>query len=159
VKLSAADLYLETKSLSMRNALPLKAGYSMDAFLRDLARRVFFWPGGLDRPIRPGQRAVAAYADSDVIIRVPFLEIVESHIPYFSRCNSGATRMQPSGPVPRGPSTYREAMQCDFRPSGVIEVTFLNSVLLPHSAQVARSLTGRWESLQFGRHPEVNYRH
>jgi len=119
----------------------------MDDFLRDLARRVFFWPGWLDRPVPSGRKAFAAYADSDVIIRVPFLDIAESHNPYFSRCNSGATRMQPSGPVPRGPSTFREGTECDFRPSEVIEVTFLNSVLLPHTAQVATSLTGPWESL------------
>jgi hypothetical protein len=102
--------------------IDFEARYSLGDFLRDLARRVFFWPGGLDRPIRPGRKAFAAYAASDIIIRVPFLDIVESHTPYFSRCNSGATRMQYGKPVPRGQGTYLQAIQCNFPPSKVVEV-------------------------------------
>jgi hypothetical protein len=57
--------------------------------------------------------------------RLNFLEVAEGNTPYFSRCNSGATRMQHGEPVPRGPKTFVKAMDCDFPPSQGREVTFV----------------------------------
>jgi hypothetical protein len=119
----------------------------MDDLLKELARRVFFWSGWADRPIKPGRDAINTYAASDVIIRIPFLDVAEANRPHFSRCNSGATRMQHGKPVPRGPGTFLQAIQCNFPASQVVEVTFLNSVMLPQTAQVARTLAGPWETL------------
>lgn len=138
---------LRDQKLLHEKCIAFEEGFSMDDLLRELARRVFFWPGWADRPVKSGQNAINIYGISDVLIRIPFLEIAEANTPYFSRCNSGATRMQQGKAVPRGPSTFLEAIQCDFPPSKVVEVTFINSVTLPQTAEVARSLTGPWETL------------
>lgn len=119
----------------------------MNDLLQELARRVFFWSGWPDRPIKAGRDAISTYGESDILIRLPFLDVAEPHTPYFSRCNSGATRMQHGKPVPRGPGTFRQAIQCNFPPSKVVEVTFIDSVPLPKTAEVARGLAGPWEAL------------
>jgi hypothetical protein len=138
---------LRDQKLLHEKCTAFEKGFSMDGLLKELGRRVFFWSGWADRPIKPGRDAISTYAASDVIIRIPLLDVAEAHKPYFSRCNSGATRMQQGKPVPRGPSTFLEAIQCDFPPSKVVEVTFIHSVKLPQSAEVARSLAGPWEAL------------
>jgi hypothetical protein len=138
---------LRDQKLLHEKCIEFESGFSMDDLLRELARRVFFWPGWADRPVKSGQNAINIYAISDVLIRIPFLEIAEANTPYFSRCNSGTTRMQQGKPVPRGPSTFLEAIQCDFPPSKVVEVTFIHSIMLPQTAEVARSLAGPWETL------------
>jgi hypothetical protein len=114
---------------------------------RDLHERVFFWSGWPSRPVRSGRDAIHRYQESDVLIRLPFLKVAEDHIPYFSRCNSGATRMQHGEPVPRGSKTFVQAIDCDFPPSKVVEVTFLEPVKLPAEGEVACRLEGPWERL------------
>jgi hypothetical protein len=76
------------------NCVELQNGFSFADLLKELNRRVFFWSGWPDRPIRPGRHAINRYSASDVIIRCPFLQIAKDHVPYFSCCSSGATRMQ-----------------------------------------------------------------
>ena len=138
---------LRDQKLLHEKCIAFESGLSMDDFLKELARRVFFWSGCPDRPIKPGRHAINTYAASDVVIRFPFLDVAEANTPYFSRCNSGATRMQHGKPVPRGPGTFLQAIQCNFPPSKVVEVTFIHSVMLPQTAQVARTLAGPWETL------------
>jgi hypothetical protein len=119
----------------------------MDDLLHDLASRVFFWAGWEDRPIRQGRKAASRYESSDVLIRVPFSAVTREAEPYFSRCNSGATRMQHGKPVPRGPRTFQAATNCGFDLKDVVEVTFLGSVNLPATTEVWRSLGGPVEQL------------
>jgi hypothetical protein len=109
-------------------------------------RRVFFWPGGPDRP-KSGLGAIKLYSNSDILIRLPFLEVVKDHVPFFSRCNAGATRMQHGKPVPRGPSTFVLALEADFPPSKAVEVTFVQPVKVPLGAEWAPSLSGPWKVL------------
>jgi hypothetical protein len=80
-------------------------------------------------------------------LRVPFEHVAAQHQPYFTRCNSGATRMQQGKPVIRGPGTYSTAETCGFGPSAVVEVTFAGRVTLPSSCEVAPSLDGPWQPL------------
>jgi hypothetical protein len=138
---------LRDQKLLHEKCIAFEKGFAMDGLLKELARRMFFWSGWADRPIKPGRDAINTYAASDVIIRIPFLDVAEANRPYFSRCNSGATRMQHGKPVPRGPGTFLQAIQCDFPPLKVVEVTFIHSVVLPQTAEVARSLAGPWETL------------
>jgi hypothetical protein len=88
------------------------------------------------RAIRPGRDAIRRYSESDVVIRLAFLEVAEDNTPYFSRCNSGAIRMQHGKPVSRGPKTFVEALDSDFPPSKVVEVTFVELVKLPPGGEV-----------------------
>lgn len=138
---------LRDQSLLHEKCIALEPGFSFVDFLRELNRRVFFWSGWPDRPIPPGRRALVHYSASDVILRLPFLDVAENHTPYFSRCNSGATRKQHGKPVPRGPSTFRRADDCDFPPVKVVEITFMQAVRLPRSCEVAYSVRGPWEIL------------
>jgi len=138
---------LRDQDLLHEQCIAFEPGSSMADFLRELHRRVFFWSGWPDKPIKPGRHAIDRYGESDILIRLPFREVAKDHVPYFSRCNSGATRMQQGKPVPRGPGTFVKAPQCDFRPSKVVEVTFVQPVRLPPGTEVARFLCGPWEIL------------
>jgi hypothetical protein len=138
---------LRDQDLLHEKCIEFESGYSMADLLCDLHKRVFFWSGWANRPIRPGRDAMNRYCESDVLIRLPFLEVAEGNTPYFSRCNSGATRMQHGEPVPRGAKTFVKAMDCDFPPSRVVEVTFVEPVGLPPGGEVAHRLEGPWESL------------
>jgi hypothetical protein len=138
---------LRDQRLLHEKCIAFENGFSMADLLRELARRVFFWSGWPDGPIKQGRDAINTYSASDVLIRLPFLDLAEANTPYFSRCNSGATRMQHGKPVPRGPGTFLQAIQCNFPPSKVVEVTFIHSVMLPRTAEVTRNLAGPWETL------------
>jgi hypothetical protein len=145
--LRASGIVLRDQSLVSRAAVEFNGGWDMAEFLRSLAERVFFWPGWTDRPIRRAAKAAARYRDTDVLLRMPFEDVAAQHEPYFTRCNSGATRMQKGKPVIRGPDTYSTAQKCAFRPADVAEVTFAGPVTLPASCEVATSPDGLWGPL------------
>lgn len=127
--------------------IAFEANFLMADFVRELNRRVFFWSGRPNGPVRAGRRAIDHYGTSDVLIRLPFLDAAKDQTPYFSRCNSGAPRMQHGKPVPRGRRTFLPAIECDFPPSEVIEVTFLQPVILSQETEMAQSLGGPWDRL------------
>jgi hypothetical protein len=138
---------LRDQDLLHEKCVEFEPGYSMGDFVNDLHKRIFFWSGWRDRPIRQGRDAINRYSESDILIRLPFLEVARDNTPYFSCCNSGATRMQHGKPVFRGPKTFVEALDSDFPLSKVVEVTFVEPVKLPSVSDVARRLEGPWESL------------
>ena len=138
---------LRDQDLLHAGCVDLTDGWTMDDFLNDLASRVFFWAGWDDRPIRSGRRAAERYAGTDLLIRIPFGALTGGSDPFFSRCNSGATRMQQGERVQRGPATFQTAGVCSFGPGDVVEVTFRGEVALPPETQVWYSLTGPGESL------------
>ena len=137
---------LRDQDLLHAGSIAFQSGWTMADVVRDLNGRVFFWSGWTDRPVKPGRRAFIRYRTTDIILRVPFRELAQQS-PYFSRVNAGATRRQRGEAVPRGPDTFVRAEQSAVRPSAVVEVSFLGSVLLPKSAEVARSFKGPWEGL------------
>ena len=106
---------LRDQDLLHAGCVELTGGWCMEDFIHDLASRVFFWSGWSDRPVKSGRNALKHYVDTDAIIRVPFADIAANHQPYFSRCNSGATRMQYGKCVRRGPSTFTGAAECEHR--------------------------------------------
>ena len=138
---------LRDQDLLHAGCVELTGGWCMEDFIHDLASRVFFWSGWSDRPVKSGRNALKHYVDTDAIIRVPFADIAANHQPYFSRCNSGATRMQYGKCVRRGPSTFTGAAECEHRPAAVVEVTFVGPISLPDSSEVAPSLNGPWKPL------------
>lgn len=138
---------LRDQELLQEKCIQLQAGFSFTDWLKELNRRVFFWSGWPDRPIKAARDARDRYHHSDIMIRCLFLQIANDHTPYFSRCNSGAPRMQHGKKVPRGPNTFLLGQQCDFPPSKVVEITFLQPVKLPWDCEVRSSLEGPWEIL------------
>jgi hypothetical protein len=146
-QVNAGAPVLRDQELLHEKCVALQAGFTFPDLLRELNRRVFFWSGWPDRPVKPGRDAIVRYSASDVLIRLSFLQLAKQHTPYFSRCNSGATRMQHGRRVLRGPDTFLEAEQCDFPPSRVVEVTFVEPVHMVGDCEVASSLKGPWEKL------------
>lgn len=138
---------LRDQELLHEKCISFEPGFSMADLICELNRRVFFWSGGPNRPIKAGRNAIDHYRMSDCLIRLPFLDVARNQVPYFSRCNSGAPRMQHGKPVPRGPHTFLEAVHCDFSPSKAVEVTFLQPVTLPSGTEAAQCLEGPWELL------------
>jgi len=137
---------LRDQDLLHEGSVALQAGWTMADLVRDLNRRVFFWSGWPDRPVKSGRRPLARYTATDLILRIPFRDVV-AYGPQFSRCNSGATRKQQGIAVPRGPNTFVAAEQSPFTPRSVVEVSFLGKVSLPKSTQVGQSIEGPWEAL------------
>jgi hypothetical protein len=142
-----AKAWLRDQDRLHEKCVELQDGFSFVDWLNELNRRVFFWSGWPDRPVESGRNARDRYHDSDAIIRFPFRQMANDLTPYFTRCNSGATRMQHGRRVLRGPRTFLQAMQCDFPPSEVVEVTFVQPVELPHDSEVSLCQDGLWNIL------------
>ncbi len=141
-----SGVILRDQDLLNEKSVDLDSGAFID-FLRDLGRRVFFWSGGVRGPVRAGRRALARYASTDVVLRVSFDDVTKTHVPQFTNCNSGATRMQNGQRVRRGLTTFRASHNCPFRPTDVIEVTFVGEVLLPASTEWSNTLGGKFNPL------------
>jgi len=137
---------LRDQALLADGSIAFEGGWSLADFVSDLNRRVFFWSGWSDRPVRSGRRAFARYKATDTVLRLPFRGVVR-HSPYFSRCNSGATRKQDGDAVPRGPETFLPAEECAFDAAAVVEVSFLGCLSLPNETETGPSLEGPWEPL------------
>ena len=117
--------------------------WTFSGFIQELNGRVFFWSGNSMAPVRAGQRAREKYA-TDAVLRIPFVDLAKDHTPEFTRCNSGATRMQKGKPIRRGPSTFQSATTAPFRPAEVVEVTVVGRVRLPKSTEVFDAKSKEW---------------
>lgn len=131
--------------LSMGN-VKLEGGWSAEDLLRELNDRVFLWPGSETGPIGHGLRHAEAYAKSDILIRFPFRDVVQQG-PAFCKYNSGSPRCTQGRASPRGPTTFLPADLCDFRPSQVVEVTFVGSLALPENTKWRGAPGEAWQPL------------
>jgi hypothetical protein len=124
-------------------------GWGMATLLEELDRRVFFWPGTEKGPIDYGLRHFLRYRSHGVkVLRVSFQAILRRNpgaVPYFSRFNSGSPRFVNGRPSPRGADTFQRSEQCDYAPGRVVEVTFLDCVLLPYDTEVSDHIIGPWQ--------------
>jgi len=126
-------------------------GWDFAAVVAHLNRRVFFWPGGESGPIDYGKRHHERYeGEQPAVIRVPTASLLRENRgnpPLFSRFNSGSPRCSGGRKSPRGSRTFLEAKRCDFTASEVVEVTFLNEVVLPDDTVVRRGHWTNWVCL------------
>lgn len=131
----------------------LPTGYTFSHLLRDLNKRIFFWPGTSAGPIQYGVRHFARYAaQRPVILRVEFSSLLEANpraIPLFCRYNSGSPRCIPpyGTKSPRGPKTFLAAAEFDEGPSKVVEVTFEVEIAVPQTAKCGTKPDGPWKAL------------
>ncbi len=113
----------------------LAPGWTFGDVLRDLNRRVFFWPGTAVGPISYGARHFERYAaESPVVLRVRTQDVFSlnaDRAPEFCRYNSGSPRCSGGKRSPRGPDTFRVHGDFDGTSSNVVEVTFVDRVALP----------------------------
>ncbi len=131
--------------------IAFQRGWDMRRLRTELRARVYFWPGDAEGPIPMGRNHMERYADEPdlrpAIVRVKLLDLLAHNPglePEFCRFNSGAPRFSGGRASPRGPETFQRAPLCNFNPGQVREVTFLDAVRLPPSAQWASTPAGPW---------------
>jgi hypothetical protein len=133
-------------------SIQLLGGWSLSDLLQELNSRVFLWPGTEMGPIRRGRSHFERYAAEGSVfsIRVPTLSLVAANHNrdiWVTRCNSGSARHHGGQPVPRGPSTFQVPENAPFRPSQVIEISYVGEARLPPDAQWSESLAGPWRNM------------
>jgi hypothetical protein len=132
-------------------AIVFEPGWDLPRFVQHVNEHVFFWPGSITGPIKAGINHYQRYAQENLaIIRVHWwslLRVNPQNEPLFSKFNSGAPRVVNGKRSPRGSSTYRDRHKFDSRVSDVVEVIFLNRIVLPSDTQVSCSYSGPWENL------------
>jgi hypothetical protein len=149
---------VEGSQVLLRDQAPLHeanieftGGWTFEDLLGDLNRRVFFWPGSESGPNDYGVRHYERYAvEEPIMIRIAFDSLLERNpetTPLFCRFNSGSPRYSQGRPSPRGPDTFLPASQCIHSPRKVVEVTFLESVVLPDETELSDHVGGPWTPL------------
>ncbi len=128
--------------------IEFSGGWTMQTLLEELDRRVFFWPGKESGPIAYGARHFAHYESLGArVLRVRFASLLARNptaTPYFSRYNSGSPRHVNGRASPRGLDTFLPADRCLYPPGEVVEVTFLDELLLPADAEFSERVEGPW---------------
>ena len=131
--------------------IQLEDGPSFEDIVQLLNERIFFWPGGPSGPNAYGERYFGRYRDEDpAVLRIRTSDVVadpRNTEPEFCRFNSGSPRWSGGRASPRGPSTFAGPAIATYRPSAVVEVTFVGRVHLPEgSAEYCRlSEWAKWQ--------------
>ncbi len=153
------SLHLDNREIIVQDQRPLAAGaiefepgWDLHRFVEHLNGFAFFWPGMATGPIRYGCNhfsALRRHGDL-VVLRIPTQSILASNggrAPLFSRCNSGAARMNAGRKVPRGGRTFARALAFGGTPADVKEIVFEDVAILPQATEWASTLDGPWRSL------------
>jgi hypothetical protein len=131
--------------------MSLPRGYSFEAFVESLNRRVFFWPGTAAEPIDYGVRHYERYtSEAPIILRIPTARLFAANLgvaPLYCRYNSGSPRCSRGKKIPRGPNIFVSSDDFDYPPGRVVEVTFEASVRLPAETEWGPSPFGPWQAL------------
>ena len=156
---SSVALHVNGETVVIRDNRPLRpasvkllGGWSLSDLLLELNSRVFLWPGTQRGPIDRGQAHFQRYASegSVFILRVPTLSLVAANHGrdlWVTRCNSGSARHHGGKPVPRGASTFQLPQTAGFRPSQVVEFSYIAEAILPQDTQWSKSLSGPWAEI------------
>ena len=133
-------------------SLQLLAGWSLSDWLMELNSRVFLWPGNEEGPIGRGRSHFQRYESEGEVftIRVPTISLVRANRErqlWVTRCNSGSARHHGGKPVPRGPSTFQLPEEAEFRPSQVIELSYVAEATLPPDTEWSQAFSEPWNTL------------
>jgi hypothetical protein len=85
-----------------------------------------------------------------VVLRIPLAKLVQTNLSCqveVTFCNSGAARHHSGKPARRSTSTFVTLPCSDRRASGVVEVTFKDSVKLPEGTEFSENNSGVWSVL------------
>ena len=151
-------LTVDGQQVLLRDQAPLEArhiefadGWTLGDLVEYLNRHVFFWPGKAKWLKENGKAHFQHYAaENPAMIRVAVDSLRgrnRGQTFLFSKYNSGAPRPYFGRPSPRGPDTFLPADRCDFSPSRVVEVTFVESVILPDDTALSDHPSGPWTPL------------
>jgi hypothetical protein len=150
-----AELEVDGQTVLLRDQSPLYAanvdlapGWFFEDLIELLNRRVFFWPGDGSGPIDSGRNHFDRYrSESPALLRCRFdsvRRVNPGNIPQFCRFNSGAPRQNKGRPIPRGPDSFVASGRFPSTGGAVIEVTFLDRVVLPADTEIAERFDGPW---------------
>lgn len=133
-------------------SLSVETGSTVAEYRDSINQRVFFWPGRDNWIVGSGRKHFELYSRTEplFVLRIPLQSLLEQNQDqplFLARCNSGSARYNNGQPVSRGPSTFRQLHDADFRASEVVELSFLHRVALPLDTQYADSLTAEWQLL------------
>jgi len=154
IEVDGSAVSLRDQKPLLSGNMELTGGFTFEDVVEALNSRVFFWPGSHEGPTRPGENHFARYvSERPAILRCRFQSLMSANPslePLFCPYNSGAPRVVNGSKSPRGPDTFLKA--CDFprKASGVVEVTFIDKVLLPQDAELRRGPPGPWQSFFLG---------
>jgi hypothetical protein len=157
-RLRGREILIAGETVHIRDQSPLYEanirfgdGWSFRDLLTELNKRVFFWAGTVSGPIAYGERHFARYREErPVILRLPFNQLIARNQeiePFYCKFNSGSPRCSGGIGSLRDSDTFATGERADFTPGRVVEVTFVESVLLPDSTQVGNSPNGPWRRL------------
>ena len=156
VRWNGAEVELRDQDPFFAANVAFDPGHDEGDVLAMLNARVFFWPGGPAGPIEYGVRHFNRYASSKAaVIRVTFGDLLHANsgaTPELCAYNSGAPRCSGGRKSPRGAGTFVAAARFPRSPAQVKEVTFVGSVVLPDSTEVAHAPGGPWSQLWRARH-------
>ena len=121
-----------------------EGGWSVQRFVQELNRRVFFWP--MHSPLRGGNgtsgQAAAflrKYAERSVLLLMPTADLLAANarlVPEFTRCNSGTLSPRTRKHNVRGPMTFLPAQRFVGTLMHVRELAFSGRVRLPRSMRI-----------------------
>ena len=150
VDLGGERVLLRDQAVLYAGNMALEPGWTLEAFVEHLNKRVFFWPGSEEGPIPYGVRHYERYSDEKpAILRVETADLLAHNPgrpPLFCRYNSGSPRCSSGLGSPRGANTFRPAEQADFGVGNVVEVTFLDDVRLPARVDIGARPAGPWRA-------------
>lgn len=124
--------------------MALSNNWTLADFVAHLNDHVFFWPGDVECPIKPGRNHFGRYRDetADVLVfdTAALFKANAQIEPRFSPFNSGSPRWNRGSPAPRGPETFSLAADFSRPPAEVVEVVFQSAVTLPLGSMTIKPL-------------------
>ncbi len=134
------------------NSLRLEPNTTIQDYLDELNRRVFFWPGTARGPQRSGRGHFSVYwrQGGVFVIRLSLRSLLKANPGrdlFVAKCNSGSARHHSGRPVERGPSTFRRLNDAPLRAASVVELSFIERADLPDDAEFSVALDGLWQPL------------
>ncbi len=129
-------------------------GWVLSDLIEALNRRVFFWRGSNEGLLRSNQGHFKKFEKAGhrlVFLRMRFDETNRLNAergPELCKHNSGAARQYNGKPIPRGPKTFVQPDDADFKKGDVQEVVFRDFVIVPTMAEACTgSWSGPWQPL------------
>ena len=149
VKIGDQEIELRDHRPLAPGSLALPAGYTLEAFIAKLNARVFLWAGTASKPVRSGLHHIARYASEGKVylLRVPVSALIRANPDVdleVTFCNSGSARHHGGQPAFRSPETFMPLAKASRRPAEVVELTFMDKVILPEETVYSEMLEGPW---------------
>jgi hypothetical protein len=166
-RMKAIQIVVNGDTVLLKDQVPLifanaklPADWSEEDFIAHLNEHVYFWPGGLDKPVKSGARFHNHYlGEQPAVLRVPTADLLtanDGRVPLFCPFNSGAPRKQTGAAVPRGPDLFQPSAEFARTAGKVIELVFRCTVQLPATTELSL-LPGIWTILSGTAPSKGNY--